>query len=193
MEASSRISSSEVIGGCSVGRRNLVKAWIAAIAGRSATTRARTDSATGAARASRKVKPSVLGTISVHSRMASVKTSEKIHSVDGSNTSPYLAPATAAPIVWANVFRMRIAAIGASIERLKPSRIAPARFPSRLSASTRACPTLSSTDSKIEQRNDTTSAVVTASMKRIIVDSGRARAGPGPRFDVEARFYSRFE
>src|SRR5690606_28264825 len=120
----------------------------------------RTPNATGTARRVAKVTPRVLGMISVKISTATVNVPEKIQSVDGSNTSPYWAPATDAPTVWATVLRIRMAAIGASTSRLNPRRISAARdLPS---ASICAWLTVSSTASEMEQRNEKISAEATA-------------------------------
>ena len=69
---------------------------------------------TGIASLSAKATPRVLGMISVISSTASVKPTEKSAS-EPAQRDWNAVPAKVAPIVWANVLRMRIAAMGFSM------------------------------------------------------------------------------
>ena len=107
------------------------------------------------------IAPSVLGMISETKRIRSVRTAEVTASTSDPQRRCASAPTPAAPTVWAMVLRLRIAARGRSMCNLSARTRAPTLGRSCSSLARWDGVMLRSAASRIEQRNETPSAMPT--------------------------------
>ncbi len=118
------------------------------------TTSMRITYADGFARAFQYVAPSVFGTISEKTSTEKVRIAEKPATQGLPNVRPATAPPRAAPMVFAIVFSVRIAAMGSSTFRWACSSQSPAHSPSFLRIAMWEWVTERKVASRIEHMND---------------------------------------